>query len=234
MELFSNRIGYFDSGFISEESQIGKSTTLDMVVGRNYSSLYQINNRYCAGHCLLFYDLFFSKKRLKSPKDYLPKLSLLKYFNGGTRPMTLVRRLINRGNEAKKIEISGYSCYEKIKRIKSDLDNGYLVFTLIKNNEDGDKKKKSNDHWVVLVGYDDYRKIFFVYNSKKFPSPHHLNIKFGNQQLQYNEFLKKHKGDWKARIVKISEVIVIARPQDNEVLKNNPTRSLESHLPTMM
>ncbi|PJC33239.1 hypothetical protein CO051_01830 [Candidatus Roizmanbacteria bacterium CG_4_9_14_0_2_um_filter_39_13] len=55
-------------------------------------------------------------------------------------------------------------------------------------------------HWITIWGYDDEKKVFYVYDSAVPKNHHDVTVPIGNVKRTYNEMLRDWSGAWLPRL----------------------------------
>ena len=151
--------------------------------------------RYCGGYTIKAILSAYGLDDNRDPKEYLPFLwkSL-----GFTTPNVIQNVLRGYGIRSQIIIISNLPDNKKLEIIKKELDKNHPVILLIGNGYSKEGKyswlkQKLAGHWISVWGYDNKKKLFYIYDSYS----HKKNIPpIGNVKRTYSQLLR----DWKGAI----------------------------------
>ncbi len=150
------------------------------------------------------------------PRKYLTSLG--KLFFGFMWPSTISKIL-----EKKKFKaplLRAINRKNKLHVLKKYLEKGYPIITLINNVYNARRervfiKRYYALHWVTLLGYDDEKKLFYIYDSYLHKRSYEKDLPVGNVSMSYDDFLKFWKGKFIARLFSYLYIPVVK----NEVRK---------------
>ena len=144
-------------------------------------------------------------------------------------PLTVLKLLKIRGIEGVVINIDAVLSLErKIDWLKREL---YLrkkpILLLI---------KATTLHWIVLAGYDDEKKLFYVYDPNRGKTSLNKDLPIGNIALDYQRLISLWEGRWNFRFTAVLILNEYVRSEeeaesaevskkDDEVVSNEPLAS---------
>lgn len=138
----------------------------------------------------------YGKDNKKHPKEYHPhRIGKITGFTFGKD--YYVKILRNYGLAAETGQAGHLPPREKINLLKSLLAKNSPVMIRIGNGFWSGKRfnyllSKITPHWITLWGYNDTKKLFYVYDSGLSAEHYEKNIPIGNTTRKYSEILR----DW--------------------------------------
>ena len=134
---------------------------------------------------------------------------------GFTTPKLIQETLKHYGFDAPTNRVNKFSNDNKIKAIKKEVDKNHPVILLIGNGYSPTgkySKLRMNflSHWISIWGYDDKKKVFFIYDSYVDPTCYD-KIPVGNIKRTYEQVLRDWKGVFYFRIKSFVYMPVIKR-----------------------
>jgi hypothetical protein len=136
------------------------------------------------------------------PRKYLSSLG--KIFFGFMWPST-IRRVLQKKQFSAPI-LRAKKEKRKLLVLKKHLASGHPVIVLINNPFSPMRKIKLVKkyyalHWVTLLGYDDEKRVFYIYDSLTHKSKHEKGLPVGNVSMSYEDFLTYWKGRFISSLV---------------------------------
>jgi hypothetical protein len=155
--------------------------------------------RFCGAYVLKAIFSMYGVDTKKSAEAYWPKFNQL--FFGFSWPRVLHRELRKRGFTS-----SGHrtnrtlSVNTSLSLLKEELANNRPVIMLIsnlfsKNHVYSSKRKRMRPHWVLLLGFDDAKKVFYFYDSALRKSAYQ-NVPIGNIAVPYGITYDSWRGEF--------------------------------------
>ena len=150
---------------------------------------------YCGCYTIKAVVSAFGQNSNKHPKEYHPRKHRL---TGLMLPKDMLKALQMNGLKGKLYTANGFLEKQKIDVLKKALDKNQPVILLVGNGYSWTGKYSAIrrfliSHWISLWGYDDKKKIFYVYDSiignenvNKLPT--------GNTTRTYKEILRDWRG----------------------------------------
>ena len=74
-------------------------------------------------------------------------------------------------------------------------------------------------HWIAIGGYDDLKRVFYIYDSMAGENSLRPDLPIGNAQLGYDELLKMWRGRWFFKYVAITVTNVQVRDLKKEKIE---------------
>ena len=149
--------------------------------------------RYCGGYTIKAILSAYGMDDGKHPKKYLPSINKSLGF---TTPKT-IQRVLKKYKIKSQIKIAHDIPYnEKLKLIKREIDKNNFIILLIgngysKNGEYSWLKQKLIAHWITIWGYDDKKRVFYIYDSYNHKKE---IVPIGNVKRDYLQLLRDWKG----------------------------------------
>lgn len=117
-----------------------------------------------------------------------------------------VNVLKRHGLEAEGNNASGVSDKEKLELLKGLISRNTPVMIVIGNGYTREGKYHPwramvYGHWITLWGYNDKKKMFYVYDSYTSPQFYNKNIPIGNVERTYDQVLRDWKGALNTRVL---------------------------------
>lgn len=130
----------------------------------------------------------------KDPENYHP--NFVGKITGIILPWTFPQ-VLNKYGLTAEIKLAQGSKEDKINLLKTLLHKNHPIVLLIGNgyNQDGNyssSRAKSVLHWIILWGYDDTERVFYVYDSAVPSNRYDREIPTGNKKRKYNDVIR----DW--------------------------------------
>lgn len=151
----------------------------------------------------------------KRPEEYYP--TWWQKVLGFTSPRTWEKVLKKYGLKVEVGNANGLSPEEKVKLLKNIISknapimlrigNGYLL-----NGRYNPVIGRIISHWITIWGYNDARKIFYVYDSAVSPRLYDKDIPVGNKIRTCEEMIRDWRGGlfpwpfWRFMYIKISDI----------------------------
>ncbi|MCF7798412.1 C39 family peptidase [Candidatus Woesearchaeota archaeon] len=137
------------------------------------------------------------------PRKYLSSLG--KIFFGFMFPST-IKHVFSKTKKFTAPILRAKKSKHKLLLLKKELEQGHPVIILINNIYTKQRKKALIKkyyalHWVTLLGYDDEKKIFYVYDSLPHTSTYQKGLPAGNFAINYGDFLTFWKGRFISKMV---------------------------------
>ena len=138
----------------------------------------------------------YGKDSKNDPRDYLPNF-LAKYTGINLWPALWPKVLNSYGVPAERSSAKNLSDVQRLELLKKSIDDDKIVMLRIGN---GFSKSGNYNafvaffmgHWITLWGYDNEKKIFYVYDSYVALSKHNKVIPIGNITRTFTEVIR----DW--------------------------------------
>lgn len=165
--------------------------------------------RYCGGYTIKAILSAYGLDDGRHPKKYLPLL--IRIF-GFTTP-TIIKKVLEKYRLHCTLKrMDTLSDNEKINTLKKELQNNHPVVISIGNGYSPEGtyaswRRHSIAHWISLWGYDDTKKVFYVYDS--YASPQHYDtVPIGNVQRSYEQILRDWRGTVYTRMRSFVSLII--------------------------
>ncbi len=156
----------------------------------------------CGAYAVKAVMNLYGKDENLSPRQYLSSLGRI--FFGFMFPSTIKNAFQKKKFIAPLLRARRKK--HKLLLLKQHLEAGHPVIVLINNIYSKMRKpiwlkKFYSLHWITLLGYDDEKKVFYVYDSLPHKSVYEKNLPVGNISISYNDFLTFWKGNYISRLV---------------------------------
>ncbi len=151
--------------------------------------------RYCGGYTIKAVLSAYDLDDRRHPKYYLPSLMQIIL---PTIPKSIQKVLEEHGFKASIKRANNLSDNKKIEAIKKEINKNHPVILFIGNGYTSSGKYYSLgtnflSHWISVWGYDNKRKVFFIYDSYIDPR-YYDKIPIGNVKRSYKQVLRDWKG----------------------------------------
>lgn len=136
------------------------------------------------------------------------------------RPVTPgdMRRLFKaRGMETIEIRLAGLSDEERLHWIKNEIATKKRPPVIL--------TRAKTLHWLAVGGYDDRKKIFYIYDSRVGADSFNINLPIGNVEMAYDEVLKT----WQGRFGMNYVAIVVTNVQVRDLKKEKVEAILKAY-----
>ena len=168
--------------------------------GRNHCGVYTVKGIMSA----LEQDIY------KDPRDY--HISLFGKVSGALLPGGLSKVLKHHRLDPTIKKADNLPDKQKLEILKKELLRGYPVILAVGNGykEDGSYsgfKASYTGHWISLWGFDDRKKVFYLYDSAAPLVSWNRSIPIGNVKRTYSQVLRDWHGSfymWNRRYLYIS------------------------------
>lgn len=152
--------------------------------------------RYCGGYTIKAILNAYNLDDGRHPKEYLPLLSK----SLGTLPGDIKRVLQKYGLKVSIHRANKVSDKEKLELLKNKLKLNHPVIISIGNGYSPTGKYSSLRqcliaHWISLWGYDDTKKVFYMYDSYRDPKSYD-KVPIGNIKRSYDQVLRDWRGSF--------------------------------------
>jgi hypothetical protein len=123
-------------------------------------------------------------------------------------PLTILHLLKERHLESTSYKVDAYMTAEqKINWIQREIVTHKKPLLLL--------IKAATLHWVVITGYDDERKVFYVYDPSFSTTSLSADIAIGNMEVDYMRLLHEWSGSW---IFKYIAILILNDPLETHEL----------------
>ena len=157
--------------------------------------------RYCGGYVIKAILGAYNLDDSRHPKEYLPPL--IKSL-GFTLPSDIKKVLEKYGLKASIRRANKVSDKEKLELLKKELRRNHPVVISIGNGyspkgQYSSVRRHLIAHWVSLWGYDDHKKVFYIYDSYTNPKSYD-KVPIGNVERSYDQMLRDWRGTLYTRV----------------------------------
>ena len=157
--------------------------------------------RYCGGYTIKAILSAYNLDDGRCPKEYLP---LLIKSLGFTLPGDFKKVLQKYGLKVSIQRANKFSNTEKLELLKKELNRNHPVVISIGNGYSPPGKYSSLRrhliaHWISIWGYDDNKKVFYIYDSYADPKSYD-EVPIGNVKRSYDQILRDWRGSIYTRV----------------------------------
>ncbi len=155
--------------------------------------------RFCGAYVLKAVFSMYDLDTKKSAEQYLPRLN--RFFMGFSLPGNIMTALRKRGFTTKGHRTNRtLSVQTSLSLLKEELAQGRPVIILVGNlfspkHVYSSQRKRLRPHWILLLGYDDTKKVFYIYDSAVHISAYQ-KVPIGNIAVPYGLLYDAWRGEF--------------------------------------
>lgn len=155
--------------------------------------------RFCGAYVLKAIFSMYNMDAKNSAEQYLPKVN--RFFQGFSLPRRIMIELRKRGFTTRGHRTNKtLSVNTSLSLLKEELAQNRPVIMLVSNlfspkHVYSSKRKKLRPHWVLLLGYDNVKKIFYLYDSSVHKSAYQ-KVPIGNIAVPYGLIYDAWRGEF--------------------------------------